>query len=103
MAAIPGQTDTANGNGNGITKKEVKAIVAAAFKSNPTGANAKTGAARVGGAKNGTRKNGLKLPDGQLCSEGHCDFNHDAFTPGEPCYDEISHAVEWGLGVRTCL
>ena len=86
MAAIPGQTDTANGNGNGITKKEVKAIVAAAFKSNPAGANAKTGAARNGGAKNGTRKNGLKLPDGQLCSEGMCDFNHDEFKPGEPCY-----------------
>ena len=33
---------------------------------------------------------GNRLPEGQRCSKGSCEFAHDLLKPGEPCYRDIT-------------
>ena len=80
-----------NGSGNGIgnganaTKtvsvKTANKMVAAAiqdYKSKAPG-NKTTG-------KESNRRGGNRLPEGQYCSSGTCNFDHDRLKPGKPCY-----------------
>ena len=44
-------------------------------------------------------RSGNRLPVGQKCSAGTCDFAHDQLKPGEPCYRDPRWAGE--LPVKT--
>eukprot|EP00965_Chrysotila_dentata_P061495 2036261-Pleurochrysis_carterae.AAC.1 len=57
-------------------KKDKRAVAAAA----PT---------RFKGKQDNTQASGgapYELPNGQWCSKGSCQFNHDKVNPGSPCY-----------------
>ena len=46
-----------------------------------------------GGRREAPRlKGGIRLPEGQRCSSGTCNFTHDKTNPGAPCYRD----PRWG-------
>jgi hypothetical protein len=76
-----------------VTKKELKNLIAAALSGggrNGGGAQRKNDdksgkSARDSEDKDKLRR-GNRLPEGQKCSEGFCDFAHDKLKPNEPCW-----------------
>ena len=47
---------------------------------------------RPGGKpKSDVKQSGSRLPPGQLCSKGTCNFNHDVRAPGAPCFRDHNY------------
>ena len=44
------------------------------------------GSSKKASGKDGEKPNKYKLPDGQKCSWGSCNYAHDKFSPGSPCF-----------------
>ena len=68
-AAAGSQGDNTSGRGKKRARKAAAALAAA----RSTGENVKL-------------RLGNRLPEGQKCSAGTCEFAHDLLKPGEPCY-----------------
>ena len=66
----------------GLNAKQVMAFVNA----QTNGGSKNKGGKDKGKDKGGNTKGTSRLPDGQRCSKGTCNFNHDITNPGGPCY-----------------
>ena len=75
-----------------LTAALASAGVDAAVIANFTASLAKGKGGRANGGskkpagKDGDKPNKFKLPDGQTCSSGSCNYAHDKFSPGSPCF-----------------
>ena len=75
----------------GLGEKEMrKALQEAGFNADQATVLAMLGRKPAGGKDPHNKKNkhrgALRLPEGKLCKEGTCNFDHEKLAPGEPCF-----------------